>query len=268
MMTVLVPTDFSNSAKAAIEYANMLAKEAEAKIILFHAIPRRGGVLKEIDHYWTSRNQQRLKRMANALIRNGLPPASVDHKVVHDFPLRKAVNNYLSENNVNLIVMGAKGETNDPGVWLGGSAAEMVEHTGLPVITVPIGAKKAKPRQIVYASDLQNIEREVLTVASFASQFGARLHVVHVQTTPPEKALNLTSLQKKLVKKTGYDNLSVVMLDSPNIEQAVDDYCSANEADLLVLFKHNRGFFEDLFHRSITKSIAYQTKTALLVVKD
>ncbi len=268
MMTVLVPTDFSNSAKAAIEYAAMLAQEARAKIILFHAIPKRGGVLKDIDGYWTSRNQRRLKRMANALIRNGLPPASVDFRVVHDFPLRKAVNNYLSENNVNLVVMGAKGETNDPGVWLGGSAAEMVEQTGLPVITVPKGAKKAKPQHIVYASDLQNIEREVLSLASFASQFNARLHVVHVQTTPPEKALDLTSLQKKLVKKTGYDNLAVVMLGNPDIEQAIDYYCSANQADLLVLFKHTRGFFEDLFHRSITKSISYQTKTALLVVKD
>ena len=267
-MTVLVPTDFSTPAKAAIEYAGMLAKEAGAKIILFHAIPKKASALKEMDLYWVSKAQHRLKRMANGLKRGGLPPSAVDYKVVYGFPLKRAVGEFIEANNVNLVVMGAKGETNAPEIWLGASAADMLEYTALPVIAVPIGAKKTKLQQIVYASDLENTGKEMKTLVPFARLFGAHLHLLHVQTSKPDQEPDLAALQKSLIKKTGYDAITVAVLANPEIEQGIDRYCTAQQADLLVLFKHTRGFFEDLFHRSITKSISYQTKTALLVVKD
>jgi nucleotide-binding universal stress UspA family protein len=57
-----------------------------------------------------------------------------------------------------------------------------------------------------------------------------------------------------------------VKLGKENVMKGVDRFIKKTNADMLVLAKHNRPFFDRIFHRSLSKRMAYHTDIPLLVL--
>jgi len=51
------------------------------------------------------------------------------------------------------------------------------------------------------------------------------------------------------------------------VEEELTDFEETWDVDLLVMSKPNRGFFQRLFHRSVTKELALHTDVPLLVLR-
>ena len=135
---ILVPTDFSASSKAALDYAAVIAEAFQSEIALIHVIDSLAysvtDTLIVVDH------QAALKATAEALIDNlykecierGL---SATKAVVDGTPYREIIKKAEAE-QVDLIVMGTHGRTGFERLLLGSVAEKVVRMSSAPVLTV------------------------------------------------------------------------------------------------------------------------------------
>lgn len=138
---ILVPTDFSPAADAALQWARALGGAFDADLVLLHVldlnigalagfpsnlamVPAAGELLERI-RTETSEEMTRLAARfpgAQALIREG-PPRAVILEVAQEV-------------RADLLVMGTHGRTGLTHVFFGSVAEYVVRHSRIPVLTV------------------------------------------------------------------------------------------------------------------------------------
>jgi nucleotide-binding universal stress UspA family protein len=133
---ILVPTDGSESAEAAMEHAIGLAETFDAEIHLLHVVDTR--------HYDTSiesaveplerRGERYLDRLLEMAEGTAVPAITADVEVGR--PAR-AILAYAEENQVDLVVMGTRGESGLARRLLGSVTEYVVTHADVPVHVVP-----------------------------------------------------------------------------------------------------------------------------------
>ncbi|HET8761586.1 MAG TPA: universal stress protein [Nitrospiria bacterium] len=141
--TLLVPTDFSQGAAAAVEYALWLAGRTHATVIFFHVMEP---TVYSVDFALTrpdlsaevrERAQDVLRQLVEEARGRGIP---ADQAVAVGAPfaeIRKAA----ADRRVDLIVMGTHGRTGAAHVVLGSTAERVVRLAPCPVLTVKASGK-------------------------------------------------------------------------------------------------------------------------------
>lgn len=139
---ILVPTDFSEPADAAIQYAKSLALEFGSRVHLLHVVPEPvaypwgtelstfslANILSESE----AGAQERLENLAPSL---GLP---ADRLVVHagvGRPVDKILD-YIGAERIDLVVMGTHGRGAVGHLLIGSVAERIVRRSPVPVLTM------------------------------------------------------------------------------------------------------------------------------------
>jgi nucleotide-binding universal stress UspA family protein len=139
---ILVPTDFSTSAKQALDWAASLAEHYQAEIVLLHVLPRASlmwaadldaeqRIEQELAQLWTQ-TEARLQQEAAGLQEHGkkVTPLVTRGQPFHE--ICEVAKGY----QVDVIVMGTHGRTGLSHVLLGSVAERVVRHACCPVLTV------------------------------------------------------------------------------------------------------------------------------------
>ena len=270
-MKILVPTDFSASSKNAAEYASKIATKINAEITLLHLVYRHAlphaSILKEnLERVMKQNAKQDCIELVNEL-RSKNKSLLISYKIMDDFDFENVIENYAVHNNIDLIIMGTRGATGLSKVIFGSNTASVISHSSVPVIAVPEHARFNGIKNIIYASDLHFLEKELPAVIPFAQQFDAGLHIFHVLKPNSEKKFDKDKLVKELTSKFRYTKITVSFSLHSDIEDGIAEFISQNQGDLLVMFTHNVSFFEKLFAKSYTRELAFQTRLPLLTFK-
>mgnify|MGYP002624353668 CR=1 FL=1 len=129
---ILVPTDFSRDAKAALHYASLLAVALKKPLVLLHVKP--ASILPHAEddvadpaeafehHQLGALHPENASIPCQRLFRRGNPPDEI-LAFVHDNP-------------VECIVLGSHGLTNSPQQPIGSIAAAVIRESRTPVICV------------------------------------------------------------------------------------------------------------------------------------
>jgi nucleotide-binding universal stress UspA family protein len=137
---ILVPTDFSEPADAALTYALDLAAKVGASISLIHVFddPFIGGMYTA--EYVPMPPQMRAdivaglrKQLADVVEKRGNPNLSAEVLVG---PTAKAIVDAANDRHADLIVMGTHGRHGVAHLLLGSVAERVVRTAGCPVLTV------------------------------------------------------------------------------------------------------------------------------------
>lgn len=274
MKKILVPTDFSETADKARDYAIQLAQLIEAEIILLNTyhVPYSGasaGTLINIDKIaleeaekamdlqleYVNNNYANIK--FSTLCRSGLLIDSIRR---------------ISENNdVDLIVLGTKGASGAIENMLGSNASSLVGNVNIPIITVPKEGKINFPKRIVAANDLMETGEE---------SFFEVLKQIAIDTYSTIDFLFIVNEESEIdtkiqrLKAADFDNTfdshyhPFHFKTSENVEEGILDYIEQKDFDLLVVVSHQRSFWEGLFHKSISKSLVKHAKLPILILPE
>ncbi|NJM25401.1 MAG: universal stress protein [Bacteroidia bacterium] len=150
---------------------------------------------------------------------------------------------------------------------MGSNTASMIEISHVPVLAVPELAQFKNFKNIIYATDLQHVEKELKALAPYVEKFGSTVHMIHVASSQKAVADSEAKLDK-VVQKGGYENILVRVLVNKSVDEALQEYVNKMKPDLLTLFAHPHSFYEKLFDRSITRKMAFQSKIPLLAFKQ
>ncbi len=145
---ILVPTDFSDDADQALDYAIALAQKLQARLTLlhvFHLSPLSVGemppaVLSATVQEMETTAQQRMQATLARVHHAGL---HTDSAIIEGMPVQTILDT-ASEKNVDLIVMGTHGRTGLTHVLMGSVAEKVVRLAPCPVL-VTRGTTEASP---------------------------------------------------------------------------------------------------------------------------
>jgi nucleotide-binding universal stress UspA family protein len=172
--------------------------------------------------------------------------------------------------NAGLIVMGMNGAGKVTRAVMGSIAVSMVRKSTIPVLVIPEEATYKKPDKIVFACDYDpKVDIQTLDVLKkIAGTFQSTLYIVNVKekkevVTQEEKAIAV-SIDKKLCDVQHVFHFP----EKTDLVTGLDEFVNLKHADMLAIIPHRYNMMERLFHKSISKKMAYHTKIPLLALPD
>ena len=200
------------------------------------------------------------QKFMEKIIKNGLSIRTrVEEK--HIYSLFEGV---VMKHEINLIIMGSKGASGLTKAVFGSVAGSALDLAEVPVLVVPPDNSFLPLKQIVLAVDLNQVSQAVLSpLQELALEFGAKVTILYVNTGVNKNNLKKMDLSLKDLE-TSYCEVPM----SNTINDSINEFIKEGNCDLLCMIRRDKGFFESIFQRSITKNQVYKTEVPLLVLPD
>ncbi len=278
MKTILFPTDFSDNSMHAAQYAGMLARRFDAKLIILHAFtniislslePQTMSDTSMLEAQLQKNASQNLEIFSEKVfLSTELPEVQIEHVLEYGF-VTECIVEVSKRLNVDMIVMGTKGVSNVFDKWIGSNAENVVKSAECPVWVVPNNAQLTVPQLFIYAADFQEDKVSATkTLLEFSVPLGASCKVIHIQEYF-DKDVNQKSAETiaELNKKFEGDNITFKDLKRKEIVQGIETYTENQKPDVLALAVYEKTIFSNLFNSSITKHFVEEAKIPMLIFK-
>lgn len=125
---ILCPIDFSDTSRAALDYADRLSKKLDAKLIVVHAFKRPAT--------WDLEGQTEPSSNEVREQMGALQCEVAIEKIMHAGPPGPVICWLAQENDCDLIVMGTHGHTGLKHLLFGSTAEYVLQHARCPVLTI------------------------------------------------------------------------------------------------------------------------------------
>jgi nucleotide-binding universal stress UspA family protein len=282
---ILVPTDFSEQAGYALDFAYQIALKSAAEIILINVVDYPGlssvwgggmnvigGAEPPLDNLDESFINNLLNRSKDEIrvMTKKLEPGSVKIKqVVEVGNPYFVITEKIEQENVNLVIMGTKGATGLEEILIGSNTERVVRHAKCPVITIKKKRDYTKIHNIAFASNFEGDQAHVVEeLFKLQDIFKAKLHLVKINT-PNNFETNRTIFKemKTFVDKYNISNYSLNIYNDYIEEDGIVYFCEDIGADMIALATHGRTGFMHLLSGSIAEDIVNHAKRPVWTCK-
>jgi nucleotide-binding universal stress UspA family protein len=273
MVNILVPTDLSELSKVAADYAIKIANKLDGNVTLLNVVqvtsPVRTTLQKRLRTLKPDLVEKTKEEMVHAMknvARHAHFADPIRYQIAVGPRFTHAVKKESRKLRSGLIVMGTHGASGLKKVMLGSNTTSMIAASTIPVLAVPKDASFKGFRNIVYATDMKNLKKELKKIIPYAERFGSTLHIIHVASSGKDAGV-IEEKMEGIIEKCNYDKIVNIVLADRSIDDAINHYITINKADLLIMFTHNHTFYDKLLDRSYTRRMAFQSKVPLLAFK-
>ena len=180
---ILVPTDFSDNAEHALDYAIELAKQSSAKLHLLHTPVIPTYLLMDLSY---SPGPEAITRILNEAqesldaLAERVEEAGIEHfSAIREGTVHEVIRDYAREHDVDLVVVGTHGRSGVSRLMYGSVTERVVKTVHAPIIVVPPG-RGLPPRSIVICYDFSGPSKRAAEVAgAIHAIVRGPLHLVH-----------------------------------------------------------------------------------------
>lgn len=269
-MRIVVPTDFSDCSRKAIQYAVSFARQAGAEIILLHVLPDFGPTLGTLPTTHLKENvldwaENEFGTLAEEIQARDL---TITHQITYGATVEKAIHPFVDVHDVDLIIMGSHGASGLKKHLLGSNTVDVINNLHIPVLVVPESVHLEPITHLLYASDLRSIRDETLLLVPFARLLKVVLRIIHVPPLQYLEHLDTKRILASLKKDTGYEAIEMELIKGEDVLILIEQYAVNSSGKLLAMFTHHTSFLEQLFSKSITREIAWHHQIPLLVINN
>lgn len=278
MRKVLIPTDFSENALNAIRYALELYKYERSEFFIIHAF---ADEVYESDTYLTrelfDKTKEQVKRRSEEELNIILEQLAIwspnpKHQY-HVFSLFGTLideaNEMVDRENIDVLVMGTKGKTDDRDITFGSNTLQVLKYVKCPVLAIPAGYPPYPPKKLLFPSDflLPFKKRELKLVSTMAKSFVVEINFLHLL-----KSDNISFRQednKAFLECCMKDNIIHFHQEKGNkLTSAINSYIDKNDIDMLVIVNSRHSFLEDYLYQSTIDKIGLHIKIPFLVLQN
>lgn len=268
MRRILVPTDFSDTARNAFRAALEIAPQFGAEVELIHVYtsPTLGasgfgvtlpGGMHENILGWLA-DFAREEGVEN--VRSQALQGIAEEKLV-------ALSN---EPDVVMIIMGSTGKQHSGKKWFGSVSESVSRNAQCPVLLIPTSWEDGGFQQILFAADMDTFDESTLTLLTdWAGVFRSSLHFVHVED--PDHPVSFQTIEQRILEflfRKGEPGFAfqISCIHSESIEEGLWDYAEQNQVDMMAMCTRRRGALESLLHKSQTKALALYARIPLMIL--
>ncbi|MCC6371412.1 MAG: hypothetical protein IT236_10445, partial [Bacteroidia bacterium] len=151
---------------------------------------------------------------------------------------------------------------------IGSTTLDIARDSEMPLYIIPEGVEYKKIEKISFACDIDNLygSRILENVKSICNMHGAKLEVVNVEKPgmeeEPLRIRNMHFMESNLLDI----NHTTTVLSEKDSYEALPEYFMSNKPDLILLNPKKQNFIVSLFHKSMTKTMAFHVKAPMLIV--
>lgn len=278
MRKILIPTDFSENALNAIKYALELFKYERSEFIIMHAfadevyehsieMPR---ALFELykEKIWEQSDKKLQKLIAEMLTISPNPKHEYDYISVFGSLVDEA-NTIVDKENIDVIVMGTKGKSDDKHVLFGSNTLQVIKYVKCPVLAIPSMYHDVHPQNILFTTTYQlpYKRRELKLLSTIAKRFVATIKVLQISKF---KELSHRQQDNQNIIKCGIKENKTEFLNQAgeDITDIISDFIQKNNIDMLVMVNTRRSYFENVLNTSTIEKIGWQIQIPFLVLQN
>jgi len=276
MKKIILPTDFSNNAYNAIEYALKFFKDEECTFYLLHTYTP---AIYQPEYTLGNPGQIGLgdEYQAHALMQLEELQATLItqfNNTKHKFILHAAFNIFVDEvvktienEKADLVIMGTQGATGAKEILLGTRTVHLIRKATCPVIAIPSGFEYENPKEILFPTDYEvAYEKEQLQqLLNIAQKHISSIEVIHVSSGYDLNNIQLENKQKlnDLLANTAH---LFHELPSQGVIEAINNFQLKKRMNFLVMIRNKHTFFERLFIEPVIKKIGFHITIPFMVI--
>lgn len=272
--TILVPTDFSLSADSAIHYFLKTTSLADVSLILYHCfIPFESGfyplMLSNKENLDNNRTlTDRLNAIKDSILKKNANLSISTH--VDQGPHGIRITEFCKKKKVDLIIMGTKGASGLKEKLIGSFTAEVMTKVACPVLAIPEKYKFKAPKNITYATNYGKKDKKVIqSLLELNLVFNPQINILHIDRGITFFTADEDYEKYKKTIEIQFKDLSFTFnhVVGKDVEKTLLEEIVSNKTDILVMNPLKRkGIWNRIFHKSVTKKIAYHINIPLLSI--
>lgn len=270
---ILVPTDFSDTARHATRYASELAAATGASLTVLYA----DSFTPPVDFTasvggWDEHSFDRLKAEAEEQLQQeaGL---DIDPRVPYDTVVRVdsafgGILNQARESACSLIVMGTHGRTGFRRLIVGSVTEAVMRHAPVPVVAVPPHSVANAVVRTVVCPVIYNAE--CFAALKFAARIAppdARFVIVRASRADgiADSADDFFELRQWVPEEIA-PRCELKMFDSEHVADRIDGFARELQADLIIATERSDRTASDLLHGTFAARIVQHSDCPVLTV--
>ncbi len=261
MKNILVPTDFSKQASYALDFALELAKKTDAKITVLNVVEMPISAAADpmgapVVHDWgadfiksiTEVNRNKMKELSQ----KGDFDTQVEAGIMLDTAL-----SFISNNNIDLVIMGTKGATGLKEIFIGSNAEKIVRYSPCPVVTIAYPAEVEDIDKIVFGIDLSGNEGKIVDdVKKLHDLLNATIHFIYINT--PHVLTNEEEIIRKMrtfAEENEFIDYTVNIRKSTQRDSGIIEFAKEISADMIAMSSSRRKGLAHLFLGSLAEDL-------------
>ncbi len=271
MKKILIPTDFSEEAGFAYDFAYQMAKKSNSSLALINVIEyptgssfNSMGIASDHDPmeniYILKLMEATTAKMDDLIATKDFSDIKADYKITIGNPYYQ-IEDELAQNPASIIVMGSRGATGTKEAILGSNAEKIIRNSKVPVITLHNNANIESIKNIVFASDFEDEDPELINHLSGLQEFfDAKMHLLKVNTQAYFAPTRYDRKKmEKFVKKYELNNITINIYNDEQEELGIRNFALDIDADMIALATHGRKGFGHFLLGSVAEDVANRT---------
>ncbi|GAA4296129.1 universal stress protein [Aestuariibaculum suncheonense] len=278
MRKILIPTDFSENAFNAITFAIDLFKYEISEFYITNAyqddIYADEALIEESDlqsvtETVSNNSKYQLNRILERIETISPNPKHSYHSVSANNLLIDEMDKIVDEKNIDIIVMGTRGKTNDKKITFGSHTLQVIKYVQCPVLAIPENYKYAQPKHILFPTNylIPYKRRELKLLCEMASPFRAIIDTLYISIS------DKLSLRQKdnqtFIKEALHKNIiNFKIIKSKQIINTIYQYIKENNIDMLVMVNTRHSFLEDILYQSTIDEFSLNIDIPFLALQN
>lgn len=272
MKKIIVPVDFSEQSKFAIQAAADLAKKHKAEILVLHMLELNQTMISSSEGFHPEQTVFLLK-LAEKRFKDFLDMPCLEGikvtPIIKHFKVFSEVNEVAEQHRADLIIMGSHGSDGLKEIFVGSNAERVVRTADIPVIIIKEELKDFKIERFVFACNFKDESLEAFHKAkSFAELLSAEIELIYINT-PGDDFLSNKDAYEQINKFLSKANAGqqVEIYNDYSVEKGILNYSQSILADMIGIPTHGRKGLSHFFMGSIGEDIANHSKIPVVTFK-
>lgn len=275
MNKILVPTDFSDTAENAVNYAIKMANFFSANLILLHVnqIPVSTPEFGIAAYNFAEVKKDSLDTLnEKALkIKKEYPQISEVECFSEIGDSSDLIAEFSKDHDVDMVVMGNSGHGSKFKKNIFGSTSVTVaKKIAVPLIIVPPEVRYKVINNMAYAcvyDEQIETSTSLMKVRSLSNEFNSLLSVLHVipeNHLIDEKEANIDVYVENKLSTTEH---RTYILTENDVSVGILDFVKDHNMDMIVVEPQKHSLFHSLFHSSVTNELAFFSTVPVLTIR-
>lgn len=268
MKSVLLLTDFSDTARNAALYALKLFEKQEVQFTLLNAFdiefsgtPYVVQIKEELEAESRKKLEEDrfylLKRVSGAQL----------HSASRFGPLLEVLHQEISKNQVDCVVMGCRGESAIENFLLGSNTYEVIKHVHIPLLVIPGHVSYRRPEKMTFATDMRSMDKPEMMapLRKLALNQGAQILFVNVLG---QEYVNRLEAEQQLSKHLQGVQISFHFVEGEDIRKSILEFMEEHNSHFAILVRHDLKFIDRMFNPSLTKKMVLKPQYPMLILRN
>ncbi|MFQ5771000.1 MAG: universal stress protein [bacterium] len=281
---ILCPVDFSEASRDALDHAKAFVETFNSELVLLHVAPSISeaytALMPDFPTYGLP-NEKDLLEHFNEFTNDWQGNFK---KVIRAGTPYLEILNYAMTENVNLIILGAKGISKFERLFLGSTGEKVARRSECPVLTVHPKANGLKIKNILLPVDFSPLSYAVVpVVAALAEKFQAEINLLHVveighpldHKTQAKEYAYFEKIKAKLAEQwelpESFDKIETKKFIRHHVGSAgygIMEFAQDWDIDLIAMATHGRSGLSKVLMGSVTEKVIKIAPCPVLSVRS